>query len=113
MSELRRPVADAVERALDEMSTWCGPYGYIRGWRSSSITGTNTFEAPSRRASGEAVPCQECGGITRVWCADDALWNEVVGSPNGMLCPNCFIDRAEAAGKAPRVWRLTRADAAS
>lgn len=62
-------------------------------------------EQPFPAASGEAFPCGDCGGSTRTWSASDALWNRVVGSPNGLFCPNCFIDRAEAAGQRG-VWRV-------
>jgi hypothetical protein len=47
--------------------------------------------------------CFECG--TRVgrhtgsyWLADDSLWLEVMGSPDGVVCPRCFTERAEALG---------------
>ena len=46
--------------------------------------------------------CMDC---TRpydlVWAAPDALWNEVVGSPTGMLCPDCFDRRCNAKGIYP------------
>lgn len=57
-------------------------------------------------AGGEILPCGDCGGSTRCWFAPNDLWNRVVGSPYGMLCPNCFIDRAEAAGERP-IWSVS------
>jgi hypothetical protein len=41
--------------------------------------------------------CQSCGGPNPRWSADSAWWNEVVGSPNGILCPTCFVFRAGTA----------------
>lgn len=38
--------------------------------------------------------CQSCGGINPVWSADNELWNKVVGSPYGILCPTCFVKKA-------------------
>src|SRR5262245_16285823 len=34
--------------------------------------------------------CHKCGAANPIWSADNELWNEVVGSPNGILCPSCF-----------------------
>jgi hypothetical protein len=42
--------------------------------------------------------CQDCGGANVVWFAPNDIWNRVVGSPNGILCPRCFIVRANRAG---------------
>jgi hypothetical protein len=57
--------------------------------------------------NGEALSCQDCDGSTRVWFAPNATWNAVMGSDGGMLCPGCFIDRAEAIGMVPTAWVLT------
>lgn len=41
-------------------------------------------------------PCMDCGTLDNpIWFAPSELWNRVVGSPNGFLCPWCFIVRAE------------------
>lgn len=56
--------------------------------------------------------CEDCGGPTFSWTAPDELWNAVQGGPiaaddpGGMLCPNCFIRKAEASGIAPPAWTL-------
>jgi hypothetical protein len=50
--------------------------------------------------------CQKCGGENVTWYADNPLWNKVVGSPNGIWCPLCFIKAADAAG-IPGVLRIT------
>lgn|GEM_PF-5698638 len=40
--------------------------------------------------------CQECLGRNPTWSAKNELWNNVVGSPNGILCPQCFESLAES-----------------
>lgn len=32
------------------------------------------------------------------WRAPDEMWEHVMGSPHGVLCPSCFTERAEAKG---------------
>jgi hypothetical protein len=51
--------------------------------------------------------CQACGGPNIVWFTDSALWNRVNGSPNGILCPMCFVALAEAIGVPNAGWKLT------
>lgn len=50
--------------------------------------------------------CDDCGRVNPVWFAPNDLWNTVVGSPNGTLCPACFIDLAEQRGVVPLAWRV-------
>ena len=51
-------------------------------------------------------PCMDCGTLnTPVWSAPNDLWNRVVGSPDGYLCPWCFTVRAEK-HIGPTVWTL-------
>ncbi len=52
--------------------------------------------------------CQRCGGRNINWYANNNLWNEVNGSPNGILCPICFAEMAEAKWKEPTTWQLSR-----
>lgn len=58
-------------------------------------------------------PCQECGFTFRPWFAPDRLWNLVMGGPGakddpgGVVCPNCFIELAEAAGINPPAWCIS------
>lgn len=43
--------------------------------------------------------CQDCGHCFRlVWSVKDEIWNEVMGSGDGILCLDCFIERAESKG---------------
>ena len=52
-------------------------------------------------------PCMDCGTLdTPVWFTNNAIWNRVVGGPDGLLCPICFIRRTETV-MTPTGWRLT------
>lgn len=57
--------------------------------------------------------CSDCGGLNPVWHAPNVMWNRVMGGPcaqgdpGGVVCPSCFIRRAERAGFAPASWLLT------
>lgn len=47
--------------------------------------------------------CFDCGGkvgphTDSYWLADDALWNEIMGGPSGVVCPPCFTKRCRSAG---------------
>lgn len=49
--------------------------------------------------------CQDCHRPNAVWFAPNEIWNSVNAEGNGILCPVCFIRKAEAAGiKGP--WRI-------
>jgi hypothetical protein len=50
--------------------------------------------------------CGNCGRDDPVWHAPNDLWNTVVGSEAGTLCPTCFIDLAEERGVVPTAWRV-------
>lgn len=59
-------------------------------------------------------PCMDCGTFdTPVWFTDNVLWNRIVGGsgtmydPGGLLCPTCFIRRAQESGLRPTRWHLT------
>jgi cell division protein FtsB len=43
---------------------------------------------------GDTV-CQQCGGRNPVWFADNDLWNDVAGNREDILCPTCFIVKAD------------------
>ena len=40
--------------------------------------------------------CVECGGWRGAWRTSNHLWQEVVGEQGIVLCPSCFMRRAEA-----------------
>lgn len=54
-------------------------------------------------------PCTDCETLDNpVWFTDNTFWNEIIrvgGSPEAILCINCFIVRAYEAGYRPS-WRL-------
>lgn len=57
--------------------------------------------------------CQDCGVDNPVWFTPSGLWNRVMGGPDarddpgGLVCPICFMKRAEKAGVVPTAWVLT------
>lgn len=59
-------------------------------------------------------PCEDCGCQMLAWFAPNMIWNRVIGGPDaqydpgGVLCPSCFIKRAEIAGII-EVWKLAPA----
>lgn len=52
---------------------------------------------PPQPTDPEAI-CNNCGGENPLWSADNDLWNKVNASPNGILCPICFIKKANHLG---------------
>lgn len=53
-------------------------------------------------------PCDDCGTFDNpVWFAASVLWNRVMGGEGGIVCPTCFIARAETAlTERPTGWML-------
>lgn len=52
--------------------------------------------------------CDQCTAhYTTPWYAENELWNKVNGSPNGMLCPNCFIANGNRV-LGPQIWKVVR-----
>lgn len=54
--------------------------------------------------------CADCHLPNVVWFAPSALWNKIVrqdGQSDPILCPRCFILRAEAAGVNPTSWVIS------
>lgn len=43
--------------------------------------------------------CLECGNENPAWYAPNDVFNEINGSPNGVLCPLCFQKKANELGK--------------
>lgn len=49
------------------------------------------------KSDGDSV-CQNCHRENIVWSAENELFNKINGSPNGVLCPKCFENKAEEKG---------------
>jgi hypothetical protein len=50
--------------------------------------------------SPDAEHCHNCGeAVGVVWTASDDLWAAVQGRPGGILCVQCFDDRAVSQGR--------------
>jgi hypothetical protein len=66
---------------------------------------------PWRWTDGD-TRCQKCGSVNPTWWVQHEVWNAVVGgNPHleapGILCPNCFIAKADEAGYARGgAWQL-------
>lgn len=56
--------------------------------------------------------CMDCGRHCIVWFADNEVWNRVISPENRflMLCPTCFVVRAEAQGIKTTGWKMTPED---
>ncbi len=54
--------------------------------------------------------CHECNGPNVVWFAPNEIWNKVIGSSNGILCPVCFIKRARGTPGLDAAWRIAPED---
>lgn len=60
-------------------------------------------------------PCADCGTFDNpVWFTDNILWNHVTGESvyaedahSAILCPNCFVKRADAVGLEPTGWHIS------
>lgn len=61
-------------------------------------------------------PCQECGEAYPIWFTDNAVWNYVLSGgtstreQGGMLCPRCFMAKAEPLYAAALTWRIAISD---
>ena len=72
--------------------------------------------APPIEEDHPEATCDDCSGPNGVWFAPNRLWNRVARRSDGsdpMLCPRCFIVRAEAIG-IPKIgssaWMVVPAD---
>jgi hypothetical protein len=56
--------------------------------------------------------CQECRGPNINWSAPNEVWNIAVDNERHLiLCPICFVRRAEERGFGPIGWRVTVSEA--
>lgn len=61
--------------------------------------------------------CDDCGRRNIAWFVVNDAWNRVIRRgldaasrpPDPMLCPSCFVLRAEAQGEPVSVWELRKA----
>jgi hypothetical protein len=54
--------------------------------------------------------CIDCGHEFGVWFAENPVWNEIIPGRVGMLCPCCFIVRAEKHGFKTTGWKMVPMD---
>jgi len=52
----------------------------------------------------DCARCEDCGRNVHDFWVPDWLWIEVTGSPDGLLCYDCFCDRADR--KLGTKWRM-------
>lgn len=62
-------------------------------------------QTPPAAGHPEAI-CQRCGGPNPIWHAPSDLWNRVMGGPNGIVCPTCFILLSVPHGLGLALWNL-------
>jgi len=81
-----------------------------QAWAEIDRVATRSSPAPE---VSDSPTCQDCNGHNPVWFAPNELWNRVMGGenatddPGGIVCVQCFIRRAEAAGIIPTAWVLS------
>lgn len=69
-------------------------------------TEADALASPQPDAAHPEIRCGDCGVANPVWFAPSPLWNLVMGGPDGIVCPLCFIKRAEAKGIKQSAWQL-------
>lgn len=103
---------------------FCGDY-YDKAKPRICLSCWETVKAVAAEYSNELLPvpiakkanlsahpedtCEDCGRDNVTWFAPSKLWNDVARREDGsdpMLCPICFIKRAEAAGQKIQAWQL-------
>lgn len=70
-------------------------------WTSRRAALRGLWSTFARRYAYETCTCgrRVAAGIGETyWRAPDDLWQRVIGSPHGVLCPSCFTERAAAKG---------------
>lgn len=108
----------------DDPTMWAVPqrWPYSATSHASSLANPGEYSwliiqpAEQQSNAGGDGPCEDCGQSALNWFAPNTLWNLVKGGPDatddpgGLLCPNCFIRRAETAGIVPTAWVVDRED---
>lgn len=70
---------------------------------ATEMTNTTPDQSRTPELHPESV-CGSCKGENPgPWSAPNDLWNQIVGSPYGIMCPNCFITLANEMG-VTNVW---------
>lgn len=46
----------------------------------------------------ECAKCRDCGRTVHDYHIPDKIWNDVIGSPQGVWCYDCFCERASKKG---------------
>lgn len=81
----------------------------VSGWRITWLTPPRVI--PPRHPEAR---CQDCGRQNVIWHTPLELWDRVVREhhpdKDPMLCPVCFIVRAEKAGVLPVSWCIAAPD---
>lgn len=81
----------------DLMSSFGKFIAEVFGDRTEFFDNRNSITVQPKKVDPEKI-CEHCGGDNPTWSADNGLWNEVNGSPNGIMCPKCFEEMAENKG---------------
>jgi hypothetical protein len=77
-----------------------------------SIRGVTLEEIERQRSLGwpDFHPedfCHECGRANlSSWAIDSDRWNLAMGAPQGIVCPQCFVEKWEEATGLRAHWRL-------
>src|SRR4051812_19830995 len=112
------PIDEKALRAATLMMHWEPDVAilmYLEKMRGA-LEAYEAAKAPAKGQPDEAPhpekACQDCGGRNPVWFAPNSVWNLVMGGPDakgdpgGIICPVCFIQRANACGVPNTGWEL-------
>jgi hypothetical protein len=85
-----------VDRVRMSCGTGCGCEKFVR---------RSDVAAPEQPVSAAEGICKNCASAYVTWFTENEIWNTAVPE-SGMLCPNCFLARAERAGIADSAWKI-------
>jgi len=110
---LIKGLGDAVNNGhgLSDDLVWSWAEQDARAWDiiafrlSSKKSEETTLRSVPVAAEGDTV-CHDCRAVNPVWFAPNDLWRRALGGAEGVLCPICFIAKAEAAGVRPTAWMI-------